>query len=48
MVKTLGGFHHRVARRITGKIPWRKANRIWYFPPLADATRVVRMEELEN
>jgi hypothetical protein len=34
MIKVLDSFHHRVARRITGRMP-RRINGIWHYPPIA-------------
>ena len=28
----LGGFHHRVAQRISGKIPWKQTEEMWELP----------------
>ena len=36
MIKVLEGFHHRVARRITGKMPYLEGDD-WIYPPLVDA-----------
>ena len=48
MAKTLGGFHHRVARGITGQLPRQQADGSWHYPPLADAMGEAGMEELET
>ena len=37
MERALESFQHRVARRITGKQPWRRVDGIWEYPPLAEA-----------
>lgn len=37
--KALEGFHHRVARRISRKMPRRRPDGSWYYPPLAGALR---------
>jgi hypothetical protein len=37
MVKVLESFHHKVARRITGKMPTLLLSGEWHYPPLADA-----------
>ena len=33
----LGGFHHRVARRMTGQKLRKGRDRGWVYPPLEDA-----------
>ena len=40
--RVLGGFNHRVARRLIGRQPWRGQNGVWLYPPLED----VIVEEL--
>ena len=37
MERDLDSFQHRVARRITGKQPRRRADGIWEYPPLSEA-----------
>jgi Reverse transcriptase (RNA-dependent DNA polymerase) len=37
MVKVLKSFHHKVARRITGRMPTLLPSGEWHYPPLADA-----------
>ena len=37
MEKALDSFQSRFARRLTGKQPRRKTDRIWDYPPLAEA-----------
>ena len=34
MLKVLGGFHHRVARRITGMTATCGAGKEWEYPPV--------------
>ena len=36
--RVLGGFHHRVALRLTGRQPWRGRDGVWVYPPLEDTT----------
>ena len=33
----LGGFHHRVARRLKGYQPWRLLDETWVCPQLTEA-----------
>ena len=37
MRKVLEGFHHRVARRISGLVAQRVGDDEWYYPPIEDA-----------
>ena len=37
MIKVLEGFHHKVARRISGKMPTLLPSGEWHYPPLAEA-----------
>ena len=37
MERVLGGFHHRVARRLTGRQPCIGRDGGWVYPPLEDA-----------
>jgi hypothetical protein len=37
MLRVLEGFHHKVARRISGKMARQTANGTWYYPPLRTA-----------
>ena len=37
ILKALESFHHRVARRITGRMPRRLQNGTWYYPPIGKA-----------
>ena len=46
MVRTLGNFHHRVARNL---IRWKlrqQANKGWFYPPLEKDMQEVRLEEI--
>ena len=46
--RILGGFHHRVARWISGKIPRRREEGVGEYPPLEYAMRVSGLEEIET
>ena len=35
--RVLGRFYHKVARRLTGRQPWRRKDGMWTYPPLEDA-----------
>ena len=48
MTKTLGGFHQRLAQRITVKLLWIQANRSWHYPPLVYAMIMAGLEELDK
>ena len=43
-----GGFHHRVAWRILGKIPQQRAEGTWEYPRLGYATRAAGLDETET
>ena len=43
MEKALDSFQSRVARRLTGKQPWRRTDGGWDYPPLAEALREAGM-----
>ena len=43
MIKALESFHHRVARRISGKMPKRLHDGSWTYPPLQDALQEARL-----
>ena len=36
MKRLLGGFRHRVARRLTGRQPWKGRDGGWFYPPMED------------
>ena len=42
----LGKFHHRVARRLTGRKPCKGRDKGWVYPPLEDAMAEVGLEEV--
>ena len=46
--KTLGRFHHRVARWLTVKQPRRLTNGGWEYPPLGGTMRDSGLEEVET
>ena len=35
--RVLGGFHHRVDRRLTGRKPWREGYGRGGYPPMEEA-----------
>ena len=37
IMKVLEGFHHWIARRITGKTAWRVGEEVWECPPAEEA-----------
>ena len=39
LLKVLNSFHHRIARRITGKLARRSPDGEWVYPPLQEALR---------
>ena len=44
----LGGFHQRVARRLTGVQPWRGWDDVWAYPFLEDAMAEAGLQEVET
>ena len=48
MKGVLGGFHHRVARRLTGRQPRKGWYRVWVYPPLEDAMAKAGFQEVET
>ena len=44
----LGGFHHRVARRLLGYFQGRQEDEAWEYPPLGDVMRLAWLEEIET
>ena len=48
MQRMLGGFHHRVARRLTSYQPQKGRDGGWFYPPLKDAVAEVGLQEVET
>ena len=48
MEKALDSFQFRVARKITGRQPWRKKYVSWEYPPLAGALREAGMMGIQT
>ena len=46
--RVLGGFNHRVARRLIGRQPWRGQNGVWLYPPLEDVIVEELLQEVET
>ena len=46
--RVLGRFHHRVARRLTGRQPWRGRDGVWIKPPLEDVMAEAGLQEVET
>ena len=46
--RVLGGFHHRVARRMPWTKPWRGGDGVWVYPPLEDSMLEVRLKDVET
>ena len=44
--RVLVGFHHRVSCRLTGRQPWRRRDRRWVYPPLAEAMDEAELHEV--
>ena len=48
MQRVLGGFHHRVDRRLTGRQPQKGQDRGCVYPPLEDAMAGAGLQEVET
>ena len=46
--RVLGGFHHRVACRLTGRIPRRGRDGWWVYPPLGNTMAEAGFKEVET
>ena len=46
MQRVLGGFHHRVAHRLTGRQPQKGRYGSWVYPSLEDAMDEVGLQEV--
>ena len=45
--RVLVRFHHRVARMLMGRQPWRGRYGRWVYPPLSEAMEEVLLQEVE-
>ena len=43
--RVLGRLHHRLARRLKGRQPWKGRDRGWVYPPLDDAMAEAGLKE---
>ena len=48
MLEVLKGFHHRVARKIPGKMARRQADGSWVYPPIVDALEGVGLFPMDE
>ena len=46
--RVLGGFHHRVARRLTGRQPRQVREIVWVYPPLEDAMTEAGFQDVDT
>ena len=46
--RTLGGYHHRVVKRMTGRILHRNLDETWMYPSLEEAMSEVGVQEVET
>ena len=46
--RVLGGFHHKVARKMMGRQPWKGRNSVWTYPPKEDAMAEAGLQEVET
>ena len=48
MHRLLGGFHHKLDRRLTGRQPRKGQDGGWVYPPLVDAMAEAGLQEVET
>ena len=48
MGRSMGGYQHRVARRLTGNQIHNLWYRIWYYPPLEESVREAGLDKVEE
>ena len=48
MVKTVEGFHNRVARRLSGMVPTRSPGGQWDYPPIEEAREAALLCPIEH
>ena len=48
MQSVIGGFHHRMTCRLTGKQQWKGRDRCCVYPPLEDAMSEAGLQEMET
>ena len=48
MQRLIGGFHRRVACRLTGRQPWEGWYGGWVYPPLEDVMVEAVLQEVDN
>ena len=48
MKRVLGGFHHRGARRMTGRQLWKVRDRFWVYPFIEDVMVEAGLQESET
>ena len=46
--RNMGGLHHRVVRRLTGRMPHQNLDRTWAHPSLEEEMLETGMQEVEN
>ena len=46
--RVLGGFHCRVALRLTGRKPRRGRDGVWFYPPLEDTMAGAGLQDVET
>ena len=47
MLQALRGFHHRIARCLTGRQGWRLPNGTWDYPPVEEALEAAGLQPIE-
>jgi hypothetical protein len=49
MLAMLKGFHHRIARRLSGRMPrYLQEEDRWEYPPIAEALEIVGLQPIEE
>ena len=44
--RILGGLHHMVVHRLTGRQPWRGRDGVWVYTPLEEAMEEAGLQEV--
>ena len=48
MLRLLTSFHHRIARRISNKMPFKNRDDQWVYPPIEEALAIAGLHSLEH
>jgi len=50
VLRVLAGFHNRVARRLSGRLPYREqpGSDVWIYPPIEEALEIAGLHPIEH